>query len=94
MDILGIQSTVLLVGFVVAIGVKGFAFVTALTYAPEAYEAAAKMTKVGWSLILGLGLVAQLLLPSPIGIINIIFLVAAFVYLADVRPALRELTGR
>lgn len=94
MDIFGIQSAVLLVGFLIAIMVKGYAFVIAMTYPAPAYEASSKMTKQAWGLILGLGLLAQLILTSPIGIINIVFLVAAFVFLADVRPALRELTGR
>lgn len=94
MDVFGFQSTVLLVGFLIALGVKGFAFVTSLTYSSEAYEASAKLTKVAWSLILGLGLIAQLVVPNPIGILNIVFLVAAFVFLADVRPALRQVTGR
>ena len=94
MNIFEIQGAVLLVGFVLALCVKGFAFVTALTFASEAYEASAKMTKVAWSLILGLGLVAQLVWSNPIGIFNIIFLVAALVFLADVRPALRQVTGR
>lgn len=94
MDVFGFQSTVLLVGFLIALGVKGFAFVTALTFSAEAYEASAKLTKVAWSLILGLGLLAQLVIPNPIGILNIVFLVAAFVFLADVRPALRQVTGR
>lgn len=74
--------------------VKAFAFFNALLYRPEVYEAAAKLTKVGWCLILGVGLAAQLVLRSPLGLINLVFLVAAFVYLADVRPALRELTRR
>lgn len=93
-DIFGMQSAVLLVGFLIAIGAKGYAFVIAMTYPAEAYEASSKMTKVAWGLILGLGVSAQLILQNPIGIINLVFLVATFVFLADVRPALRELTGR
>ena len=94
MNVFEVQSAVLMVGFLLAICVKGFAFVTALTFPAQAYEASSKMTKVAWGLILGLGLLGQLLIWSPIHILNILFLVAAFVFLADVRPALRQITGR
>ncbi len=36
----------------------------------------------------------MLLLGSPISFLNLIFLIAALVYLADVRPALLSLTRR
>lgn len=79
---------------VVALAIKGFAFVNAMTFSAEAYEAAGKLTKQAWCVITGLGFAAQLvLIGSPIGIINLIFLIAALVYLADVRPALREVTS-
>ena len=94
MFVFEIRDAVVLVGILATLGVKAFAFVSALLYRPEAYEAAGKLTKVGWSLILGIGLVAHLLMPSLFGLINLVFLVAAFVYLADVRPALKELTRR
>ncbi|SEB69412.1 Protein of unknown function [Nocardioides exalbidus] len=79
---------------VVALAIKGFAFVNAMTFSAEAYEAAGKLTKQAWCVITGLGFAAQLvLIGSPIGIINLVFLIAALVYLADVRPALREVTS-
>jgi hypothetical protein len=52
------------------------------------------MTKPAWLIILGLALVAHLLFWSPISLLNIAGTVAAIVYLVDVRPALRALTGR
>ncbi len=82
------------VGLVVAfalLAVKIFAFVSCLTFPAPAYVAAGKMTKPAWSLILGLAMVLQLL---PIGFLNIAFTIAAFVYLADVRPALAGLRRR
>ena len=74
--------------------VKIFAFVNSLMHANEEYEAAGKLTKTAWSLILGLGVVVQLLLGGPLGLLNIIFTIAAFVYLADVRPAIAALRRR
>ena len=84
----------LLVEFIL-LAVKIFAFVNSLMFSTEAYHAAGKLTKQAWCLILGLGLVLQLLLiGNPIGLLNIAFTIAAFVYLADVRPALAGLYRR
>jgi len=75
--------------------VKLFAFVNSLLYSAEAYNAANKLNKPAWTIILGLGLVVQVVLGgSPVGIVNLAFTIAAFVYLADVRPALSSLTRR
>lgn len=84
----------MLVVLVAALAVKAFAFVTALGYSEEAYAATAKLTKVAWCLILGLAVLAQLVSTNPLGLLNIVGMVAALVYLADVRPALRSVTGR
>jgi uncharacterized membrane protein len=87
------ESWLMLGLLVLALAIKGFAFVNALTFSAEAYEAAGKLTKPAWCVITGLGFAAQLIMPSPFGIINLVFLIAALVYLADVRPALREVTS-
>ncbi len=81
----------LVVTFVLLV-VKIFAFANALTHSNEEYEAAGKLTKPAWCLILGLGVALQLLIGS--GILNIVFTIAAFVYLADVRPAIAGLRRR
>ena len=83
----------LVVAFVLLV-VKIFAFVNSLMHSNEEYEAAGKLTKTAWSLILGLGVVVQLLLGGPLGLLNIEFTIAAFVYLADVRPAIAGLRRR
>lgn len=89
-----IQGTVMLAGFLIALLTKAYAFVTSLTFPAEAYEAAGKLTKNTWALILGIGLALQLVFQAPLGLFNIAFLIAAFVYLADVRPALLAVTRR
>lgn len=83
----------MLVIFFVLLAVKIFAFGSSLTFSSEAYHAAGKLTKPAWCIILGLGVVLQMI-GSPIGIISIAFTIAAFVYLADVRPALAGLRRR
>jgi hypothetical protein len=75
----------------ILLGCKALAFADAVVRPAEAFVAVDKQSKVFWVLVLGLFLVAHLLMPAPIGILNLIGTVAAFVYLADARPALREL---
>jgi Protein of unknown function (DUF2516) len=76
------------------LAVKLFAFVNSLLYSAEAYSAANKLTKPAWTIILGLGLAAQIVFGGPIFLVNVAFTIAACVYLADVRPALASLTRR
>ena len=92
-DVFQVEGTIMLVVFFVLLAVKIFAFGSSLLYSGEAYSAANKLTKPAWCIILGLGVVLQLI-GSPIGILSIAFTIAAFVYLADVRPALAQLTRR
>lgn len=90
-----LQGNLTLVVLVVLLAIKGFAFVNAMTWSSQAYEAAGKLTKPAWCAITGLGFAGQLiLLGSPLGIINLVATIAALVYLADVRPALAEVTSR
>lgn len=94
MNIYELQGTFYLVVLVAVLAIKGFAFINALTYSNEAYDAAGKLTKTAWCAITGLGFAAQLiLLGSPLNLISLIFTIAALVYLADVRPALKEVTS-
>jgi hypothetical protein len=74
------------------LAVKIFAFVNALTFSAESYVAAGKLTKPAWSIILGLGVVLQLLLLG--SLLNLAFTIAAIVFLVDVRPALAGLRRR
>ena len=88
------EMTVMMVVELALIVVKLVAFISSLTYSAEAYNAANKLTKAAWTIILGLGLVAQVVFGGPLGLVNLAFTIAAFVYLADVRPALASLTRR
>ena len=87
------ESLVLMVVDLALLVVKLWAFISSLTYSSEAYNAANKLTKPAWTIILGIGVAVQLIVGG-FGILNMAFIVAAFVYLADVRPALSSLTRR
>jgi hypothetical protein len=73
---------------------KVFVFVDAAIRPARAYEAAGKLTKVAWLLILGIGAVYDLKWGSFVSFLTIIGAAAAIIYMVDVRPALRQLSGR
>jgi predicted cation transporter len=94
-NVFQLEGYVLLAVIIVMLGVKIFAFVSALMYSAESYTAANKLTKPAWCAILGLGAAAALVfVGNPLGLINLGFTIAAFVYLADVRPALASVSRR
>ena len=74
--------------------VQAWAFIDAVSHRPESYVAADKMTKPTWLIILGVALAAHMLIWSPMSFLNLIGVVAALVYVVDVRPALRALSSR
>jgi hypothetical protein len=88
------ESLIAEIAFFVLLAVKVFAFVDALTRPTQAYVAAGKLTKPAWLLILGITVAAAFVWPSVIGLLSIVGIVAAFVYLLDVRPALVSVTRR
>ena len=88
------ESTVMNLAFLALMAVKVWAFVDALIRPSAAYEAAGKLSKPAWLLILGLTVAAGLLFRSPLGLFGIVGTVAAFVYLLDAKPALASVTRR
>jgi hypothetical protein len=92
--VFALEGYAYLVVLLVMLAIKGFAFISAVLYPTEAYPAASRGTKAAWTIGLGIGLAAQILIPTPLNLINLAFTIAAFVYLADIRPALAEVTSR
>jgi len=85
-----LQTLVTLALGLAALALQGFALFDAIRVRPDAFPAAGKQTKMIWLAILGvataIGFVSVL---GPLNIFNLIGVVAAGVYLADVRPAVR-----
>ena len=92
MNIFALPGLIMMTVSLVMFAAQAFAFVDAATHRPDAYPAADKLTKNAWMIILGLGVVAHLFFWSPLSLFNLAGIVAAIVYLVDVRPALRSLT--
>lgn len=81
-----------------ALGLQVFALVDAGRHRADAFPASGNQTKQLWLLILGIAAAIGLVsLPNfilrPVGILNIAAVIAACVYLAKVRPAVRAITG-
>jgi hypothetical protein len=91
----GAQGLVLVVLGALALAMQAFALVDAVRHRPDAFTAAGKRTKQFWVIVLAvataLGFVSLL---NPLNIFGLIAVVAAGIYLADVRPALRQVSGR
>ncbi len=90
----GVQLAIFWGLLLLQLGTKAFALLDALRHRSELYPVAGKRTKNLWLAILGVSLAVQVLDLDPLGFLNIIGLVAAAVYLVDVRPALQQVTGR
>ena len=90
-DLFSLQNNLMLVLALILFVCKAVAFVDAATRPAPLFVAAGKQTKPFWLLILGLALLVNMVMWNPIGILNVIGVVAAFVYLADARPAMKAL---
>nr|WP_202451717.1 DUF2516 family protein [Streptomyces sp. SID4948] len=69
-----------------------FAFIDAAVRRQDAYRAAEKKSKTFWLVVLGVA-AAVLWFLSIVSILPLIALVAVIVYMVDVRPAVRAVTG-
>ena len=100
MSVVGIQVAIVWALAVIAFGLEVFALVDAARTRKDAFVATGKQTKTLWLIILAvavaLGFIALPLgggLLSPLGFLPVIAVVAAAVYLTDVRPAVRQIRG-
>ncbi len=95
-----VESWISLVVFVAAAGFELYALCDAIVRPAQAFTATDKLTKQAWLLLLGLAVVTCFAFysvqsfRSPLGILGVAGLVIAGVYMADVRPALRQATRR
>ncbi|MGP3971624.1 DUF2516 family protein [Streptomyces sp. 6N223] len=69
-----------------------FALVHAALQREDAFRAADKQTKPFWLVILGVTVAVHLFVPGML-ILKLIGAIATIVYLVDVRPAVRAVTG-
>ncbi|MFC6703955.1 DUF2516 family protein [Flexivirga alba] len=90
-----LQETVALVLGVALFAMQLFALVDCIRQRSDAFTAAGKRTKTLWLAITGVAAALGLLsITGPLSIFEIAAVVGAGVYLADVRPALQQVTGK
>jgi hypothetical protein len=90
-----IQLLIALAFGVGALVLSLFCLVDALRHRPDAFTAAGKLSKPIWLGLLVLAVALSVYrFPSPFQLPWILAVVGAGVYAADVRPALRQITGR
>ncbi len=76
--------------FAAGMGLKVVAFVDALRTDGQAFPYAGKRTKALWLTVTGVALAVNVVVINPLNFLNLIGVVAAVVYLVDVRPAVRQ----
>jgi len=80
-----VQGGLTVVLMIVLFAVKGFALADCVVRRSSQFESLETLPKQTWLIILGLAVAANLVIWSPLGILNLVGTVAALVYLAQVR---------
>ena len=86
----GIDGLINLVVFYATLALAVWAFIDAIIRPAAAFVAAGKLTKPGWMAITGIATLV-LLWQGPLSFLGLPAVIAAVVYLVDVRPAVRGL---
>ena len=94
MSLAQIQHWIVLGLSVVALGVELYALVDCLRRRSDAFTAAGKRTKQFWLLVTGVAVLLGFVALGGVGFLAIVAIIAAGVYLADVKPALDQVMGR
>ncbi|MFM1864818.1 MAG: hypothetical protein RL677_598 [Actinomycetota bacterium] len=95
---MGIPATIasfnIILGYVFA-GIKIWALVDAASHSKAAFEFIGRMNKIFWLVFLGLAVLIQFASVSTgwssTGLLNLVGLILALVYLVDMRPKLKDL---
>ncbi|NYF97946.1 MULTISPECIES: DUF2516 family protein [Janibacter] len=96
MQIIGqIQAWIILGLGLLALAMEVYALLHAVRQRPDAFTAAGKQSKTFWVVALAIAtLLGFAVLGGGLGLLAIIGIVVAGVYLADVRPAIDAVMGR
>ncbi len=80
------------------VALKIWAFVDATTQKKEVFAAVGRQTKLFWSALLGVSVLSQFISVwsggSNYGILQLVGLILAIVYLVDQRPKMNEIRGK
>lgn len=93
-SVVSIENVIRWTIFIASAAFELVAFADAAMRPAAAYVSAGKLTKPAWLLIVAMAVLTCLAFRSPIGIFGLLGLLAASVYMADVRPAVAVRRGR
>jgi hypothetical protein len=88
-----IERGLLLVVLLGVLALQLWALVDCITRKAPAFPAAGKLTKPTWILLTAVAVAPVVLLHDVINLLSYIGIIVSSVYLADVRPAVREISG-
>lgn len=88
-----IENGLLLVLFVGVLALQIWALVDCITRKAPAFPAAGKLTKPTWILLTAVAVAPVAFLQDVTSLLSFIGIIVSSVYLADVRPAVREISG-
>jgi hypothetical protein len=88
-----IENGLLLVLFLGVLALQLWALVDCVTRKAAAFPAAGKLTKPTWILLTAVAVAPVILLQNVTNLLAYIGIIVSCVYLADVRPAVREISG-
>ena len=77
----------------VLLALKGFAFVDCLRAKGAVFPSIGRQTKVLWLVLTGLALLTGLVQEWTLGLFSIAGAVIALIYLFDIRPRIKSITG-
>jgi len=89
-----IQGLVVWILWALFLAIKGFAFVDCLRRPAAVFPAVSRQSKVLWLVLSGLAALTGLLPSMTLNLIGLAGLVAALIYLFDVRSRINDLMGR
>ena len=88
-----IENGLLLVVFLGVLALQLWALVDCITRKAPAFPAAGKLTKPTWILLTAVAVAPVAFLHDVTNLLAYIGIIVSCVYLADVRPAVREISG-
>jgi Protein of unknown function (DUF2516) len=88
-----IENGLLLVLFLGVLALQLWALVDCITRKAPAFPAAGKLTKPTWILLTAVAVAPVALLQDVTNLLAYVGIIVSSVYLADVRPAVREISG-
>ncbi|HST48579.1 DUF2516 family protein [Jatrophihabitans sp.] len=88
-----IENGLLLVVLLGVLALQLWALVDCITRKAPAFPAAGKLTKPTWILLTAVAVAPVAFLQDVLNLLSYIGIIVSCVYLADVRPAVREISG-